>query len=124
MPALRRRPHVINNLRMRAATVCSLAFSKKGTILASSHVESKIGLWRMSNKIFLRETDSHSDAMTGVVFVGDDGERLVSSNRDGTVRVYNWCIEELERECKYSRPVTCVAAFPVGERVAAKHQRQ
>ena len=55
------------------------------------------------NKRFLSESETHSDATSGVVFAGDDdGKRLVSSSssRDGTVRVYTCRTEELEWQCK------------------------
>ena len=98
---------------------CSLTFSIEGTILASGHADNKIRLWSVSNETFPCEIEGHSDAVTGVVFVGDDGERLVSSSRDGTVRVYKWRTKKLEWEFKHSCPVTCIVAFPDRERIAA-----
>src|SRR5262249_39361056 len=76
----------LRDFHRHAATVNSVAFSRRGARLAPGDGGGRLHAWSTSGDL-LRALDAHADAVTTVAF-SPDGEKLVSAGHDGVVRVW------------------------------------
>ncbi|MCE9546422.1 MAG: protein kinase [Planctomycetia bacterium] len=100
--------------------VLGVAFSPDGKYLTSGSMRRQVRLWQRykdDGKDRWRDTrtwQGHTDAVTGVTFTTDSDE-VVSSSKDGTVRV--WPLTDVMQG--HTDRVTAVATSPDGKTIAS-----
>src|SRR4029077_21045023 len=78
---------------------------------------SDVSIWDTESGELVHTLRAHAQQVTGVAY-SPDGERLVTSSRDGTVRV--WDVEAGQQVCSLrpgSQYVNCVTFSPDGQRI-------
>jgi WD40 repeat protein len=103
-----------------------LAFNARGDLLAGAGADGAIHAWDLPGGKPHQKRTGHTGPVTGLAFLGD-GNRLVSSSWDMTLRVWNMADDQLP--ALYVRPahadrVTSVAVSPDGRRVASGANRE
>jgi len=68
--------------------ICSLAFSKDGTMFISSSVDKTIKLWDIGTKKLVKTFNGHSNTVDGVCF-SPDGSLIASGSSDKTVKLWD-----------------------------------
>lgn len=66
-----------------------LAYSPDGATIATGGEDGKIKLWNTSSGFCFVTFTQHSNAVTGLHFIGTTGHALVSSSLDGTARAFD-----------------------------------
>jgi hypothetical protein len=72
-----------------AASVCAVAFSPDGKVLASGGAEGAVKLWDVEQARLLATLEWHLGPARGVAF-SPDGGQLASASADGAVRLWDW----------------------------------
>ncbi len=77
-------------MRLRAGRISSvyaMAFSPDGATVFVGGFSNKVEVWDLGARAMLTEHAGHTDSIWGLV-VFPDGERVVTTSRDGTVRLW------------------------------------
>lgn len=77
-------------MRLRAGRISSvyaMAFSPDGATVFVGGFSNKVEVWDLGARAMLTEHVGHTDSIWGLV-VFPDGERVVTTSRDGTVRLW------------------------------------
>ena len=72
-----------------AVDVEHLAYSPDGTYLATAGDDAKIKVWNTDNSFCFITFSEHKAAITGLQFISNKGNAIVSCSRDGTVRAFD-----------------------------------
>ena len=72
-----------------AVDVEHLAYSPDGTYLATASDDCKIKVWNTDNSFCFVTFNEHKAAITGLQFISNKGNAIVSSSKDGTVRAFD-----------------------------------
>ncbi|MGA9381958.1 MAG: WD40 repeat domain-containing protein, partial [Phormidium sp.] len=103
----------------------SISFSQDGLFLASGSYR-KIKIWCLQdetgsespNAKLLHTLTAHSHIVSGVIFCRDN-QTLISSSRDGTIKVWQWKTGKLIRTLKENTgAIYAIALHPNGEIIA------
>jgi periodic tryptophan protein 2 len=94
-----------------AIDVDYLAYSPDGTYLATAADDGKIKVWNTDNSFCFVTFSEHKAAITGLQFIANKGNALVSSSKDGTVRAFDLVRYRNFRTFTTPKPVqfTCLA---------------
>lgn len=95
-------------LRGHTSEVGTVVYSPDGVLLASASHDCTIRLWDVENGSELRRFEGHTDWVSGVAFLPNlNGNRILSSSLDGTVRRWNIDDEASDGEILHS-PATAI----------------
>jgi WD40 repeat protein len=70
------------------ASIYGLAFSPDGRWLASTSVDTKVGIWNVADRTLHKFLHGHSGALYSSAFSAD-GRRLAAAGEDGVVRLWD-----------------------------------
>jgi len=76
-------------------TITSLAFNKKGDVLASASYDNTACLWDVAKRQLKHQFKAHTDRIQEVAF-NPEGDRLATASDDGTVRL--WDVDNGKKE--------------------------
>jgi WD40 repeat protein/tRNA A-37 threonylcarbamoyl transferase component Bud32 len=93
-----------------------VAFSPDSKHLAHACEDGRICLLQVAKRKVIKHFDGSKAWVTTLAF-SSDGQRLLSGERDGTVRLWNIATGKQEREWDYHHSVGKVAFVPAAERI-------
>ncbi len=110
----------IRTLRRHKGAVNSLAFHRRGNLLVSGGLDTRVRLWNLNSDECNEGPPIEGHVITGVGFMPPDGHQVVSAGRDGTLRCWNAGTLIQENQCLYPRVcIRSVAVRPDGKWFAA-----
>jgi periodic tryptophan protein 2 len=95
-----------------AITVDHLSYSPDGTYLATAGDDGKIKVWNTDNCFCFVTFEQHKAAITGLQFLANKGNAIVSASKDGTVRAFDLVRYRNFKTFTTPKPVqfTCLAS--------------
>ena len=111
----------VNTLRAHQDRVYSVAFTPDSETLVSGGADNRLIVWgaRTGN---VKRTISTNTATVKSLTLMSQGQHIVLGSRNKSIRVYNLDSGALEEQMAvedHDDEVSCVAVFPVGQRVAS-----